>query len=288
MIAQLSSSSISAQNSTSGTDFWLTFGQLYNFAPPYNWYELVNFQIRIVNGNAPTEGTIYFTNLDTHVDFSIPAHQVYDYTLNETEKVAVYNATMGVSNKSIHITTDHQVSVSAFICEMVFGQSGDATNVLPSTTLGMDYYDLSYAAAGTGSYDAYVVVAIEDNTHVYHNGILAATLNEGGVYYRTSPEFSDMTGTHITSDKPIALFAATQVTVIPVPSGAGSLFQQLAPVHTWGRDFFVPVSHLGKDVVRIVASEDGTNITQTGGTMLFPAGGQTSLDNLQAGQFVEL
>ena len=62
----------------------------------------------------------------------------------------------------------------------------------------------------------------------------------------------------------------------------------MAPVHTWGKEFFVPVSHLPQDKVRIVASEDGTNITQTGGTLLFPPGGQTNLNNLQAGQFVEL
>jgi hypothetical protein len=41
--------------------------------------------------------------------------------------------------------------------------------------------------------------------------------------------------------------------------------------------------------VRIVASQNGTNITQTGGTLLLGVpGGQNSLDNLQAGQFVEL
>jgi hypothetical protein len=59
-------------------------------------------------------------------------------------------------------------------------------------------------------------------------------------------------------------------------------------VNTWGKTFFVPVSHLTKDRVRIVASTDGTNITQNGGTLVSSLGSQMSLNNLQKGQFVEL
>ena len=153
------------------------------------------------------------------------------------------------------------------------------------SNLGIDYYNISYFSEWA---NAYAVVAIEDNTHVYHDGTLTATLNNAGeVYYKTTE--IDMTGAHIASDKPVALFLVNNTTTIPVGYAYNSsLFQQLAPVHTWGKTFFVPVSHRTKDIVRIVASENNTNITQTGGTLLFPAGGQTSLDNLQAGQFVEL
>jgi hypothetical protein len=62
----------------------------------------------------------------------------------------------------------------------------------------------------------------------------------------------------------------------------------LATVDTWGTKFFIPVSHLTKDRVRIVALEDNTNIIQFGGEIKSAVGSQMSLDNLQAGQFVEL
>ena len=288
MITWLSIASLWSQNSTSGQDFWLTFGKNHTGIPSDS-----DLQIRIVNGNHLTEGRITFTNLGTWVDFSIPAHQVYTYALNGTERAAVYNETMGISNKSIHITTDYQVTVYASNHTVVVG---DVTNVLPITTLGIDYYNISNRSSNYWN-DAYAVVAIENNTHVYHDGTLSATLNNAGdVYYRTlSNGFygADMTGTHITSDKPVALFAVSVVAHIGYEPGIvggtiNSLFQQLAPVNTWGRNFFVPVSHLPKDYVRIVASENNTNISQTGGTIKPAEGGQTSLNNLQAGQFVEL
>ena len=61
----LSIPAIQAQNySTSGTDFWLTFGQTYGYH--FN-FSILSLQIRIVSGNEPTEGRIYFTNLNTYV-----------------------------------------------------------------------------------------------------------------------------------------------------------------------------------------------------------------------------
>jgi hypothetical protein len=265
---------------TDGKDFWLTFGRNYTLTP-----DAVDMQIRIVSGNQPVEGTIHFTGVKTTIPFSIPAQQVFTYPIvDNVLKDAVYNQIMGVSKRSIHITTNKNVTVYAL---NQWPASADATNVLPITALGTDYYQISYMPTG-GTLDAYAVVATENNTRIYHNGVAPVEmLNAGEVYYRTLS--SDMTGAHVTSDKPVAFFALDQIANVPNSAvAADCLFQQLAPVHTWGKKFFVPVSFLTKDIVRIVASEDETKITQIGGTLLFPVGGQTSLDNLQAGQFVEL
>jgi len=263
-----------AQNTT-GTDFWLTFGRGPN--------GIINLQIRIVAGEQPTTGTIYFTQLGDSIEFSIAAREVYTHKLTENQIQAVYNQVTSVSNKSIYIHTEHPVSVYAL--NQRFG-AADATNVLPATALGTDYYLLSYFT----SIDAYAVVAIEDNTNVYHNGniIPAETLNKGDVYYYVIYNV-DLTGTHITTNnKPIALFAVCPVTSIPSYVGYGdNLFQQISPVNTWGKNFFVPVSHLTKDIVRIVASKDNTTILQEGGTMLYPPAWQTSY-TIHAGQFIEL
>ena len=100
-----------------------------------------------------------------------------------------------------------------------------------------------------------------------------------------------MTGYHISANKPIAHFALN-TGAIPNPppqSTASSLFQQMAPIRTWGKEFFVPISHTVREYVRIVASENDTKITQTGGTVRTDVqGAQTDLNNLQAGEFVEL
>ena len=277
----LAASSIEAQN-TSGMDFWVTFGRNRDKS-----YPSVNLQIRIVGGDVLTKGVIKFTALGNSAPFSIEAQQVYTYNLSEAEKQAVYNTTMGVSDRSIHITADNPVTVYALNQALV---TTDATNVLPRTVLGTDYYQISYQPFRLYTYeylDAYAVIATKDNTNIYHNGgNLVATLNTGQVYYRTSD--TDMTGVHITANNPVAFFAVNQGVQIPANyETSDCLMQQLAPVNTWGKNFLVPVSHLSHDIVRIVASQDNTIITQTGGALLYPEGGQTGY-TIQAGQFIEL
>ena len=264
---------IHAQLDTRGREFWLTFGKNSD-----NSASKVDLQIRIVSGAQPvTTGTIEFTQLGTSISFSITAYKVYTCTLSNAEKQAVYNETMGINNHSVRITASAPVSVYALNQAYV---TTDATTVFPVTVLGTEYYHISYYPNYSRS-DAYAIVATQDNTQLYHNGTSAATLQKGQVYYRTALN-TDMTGTHITANKPIAFFAVNQGPQIP--RGAefvDHIFHQLAPVNTWGKTFFVPVSSLGQDIIRIVASENNTVITQKGGLIL--QGGYT----LNAGQFAE-
>ena len=280
-------SSLSAQSNSGmlGTEFWLTFGQNYNLTSPnsddhdFN----IDLQIRIVGGASRTNGYIRFTSLGYSVNFTIEPQQVYTYSLNSDEKEAVYNtlSTQGgtSNNHSIRITSNAPVTVYALNQAL---RSTDATNILPVTALGTEYHHISYAYSPLSQLlDAYAVVATQNNTRVYHNGILEVTLNTGQVYYRTFA--TDATGSRIIADKPIAFFAVHQGAQIPAGiEFIDHLMQQLTPIRTWGRNFFVPVSHRARDIVRIVAAQDNTNITQIGGTVI--AGNLT----LNTGQYVEL
>ena len=274
--------SLKAQN-TEGKEFYLTFGSNWGHTTPTG----LSFYIRLVNGNSQTNATIYFNNIGTSRFLTIPANQALTYSLTENEKQAVYNSTTGISSKSIRITTDNPVNVYAMNQNY---RSTDATHLLYVSDYKTDYYHISYTPYAYNSLrDAYAVIAVENDSKVYHNGNLAATLNAGQVYYRNS--YADMTGSHITADKPVALFAMNEGIRIPLtwpPYSADCLMQQMMPVQTWGKNFFVPVSYLSKDRVRIVASQSNTTITQIGGTLISGTGGQASLNNLKAGQFVEL
>jgi len=271
-----------AQN-TAGTDFWLTFGRVLSFDD----ISPLNFRIRIVGEYEPTWVRIDFTHLGTFDVFNINAHQVYDYVLDNTQKNAVYNKTMGINDFSIRITTQKPVTVYT-MCG--YAAYSPITNVLPVSALGTEYYQISYLPSNYASgLDAYAVLATLNNTQVWHNGNLEATLDAGDVYYRT--ESADMTNRYITTNYPVAFFAINQSADIPHDFyvGTGPLFQQLAPVNTWDKMFFIPVTEIEKDIVRIVASKNGTNITQKGGTVRTGVpGAQTNLNGLQAGQFVEL
>ena len=280
-LSLLSILSLQAQN-TEGTEFWLTFGNNASVSDPST---VIDLEIRIVSGNKLTTGTIYFTNLDLYVNFQINAYEVHTHVLDVAQKWAAYNATMGTTNYSIHILCSEPVTVYALTHRRY--TSLDVTNILPVTALGTEYYHISYTVTNVSYWpDAYAVVATQNNTQVYHNGGFITTLSAGQVYYRTS---TDMTGTRITSNYPVAFFAIHQGAGIPDDFLRSGLMQQLSPVNTWGKIFFVPVTSFGKEFVRIVASQSGTYITQTGGTIRTGVpGAQTSLDNLQAGQFVEL
>jgi len=272
--------SLQAQ-STEGTEFWLTFGDNNDVLYFGLFPEL---QIRIATRENPAKGKIHFTMLEKDVDFNIGAWAVFNYGLNIQEINAVSNTIQGTGMYSVKITSDESITVYAL---NQFTNSTDATNVLPITALGTDYYQISYPPLN-GFSDAYAVIATEDNTQVFHNGtpIAEGILNKGKVYYRKSS--MDMTGAHITSTKPVAFFVLNQAVWMPANTLANDcFFQQLAPVNVWGKNFFVPVSHLTKDRVRILASQNNTTITQTDGTLITGTGGQAGY-TINAGQFIEL
>jgi len=274
-----------AQVDTRGTEFWLTFGHNRT-----RTLAQVSLQVRIVAGEQPAAGNIYFTALGTSEPFTVLAGGVFMHTLTLAERTAVYNLrTMpGISDKSIRITSDNSITVYAFNGGSV---SADATNVLPVHVLGTDHIHISYRAGNHADYrDAYGIVAIQDNTEVREDGILVAMLNRGQTYYRRASDLNtELTGIRVITNHPVAFFALSEGVRIPnANANPDNLFQQLAPVNTWGRTFFAPVTRRGVNRVRIVASQDSTDITQTGGTIMNVPGGQTSLTNLQAGQWVEL
>jgi hypothetical protein len=130
--------------------------------------DLFDMRIRIIGCNAPTSVNIYFTHLGTSVDYDLDPYEIYNYSLNNTEKQAVFNEITGTTNFSIHITASNPVSV--FACEAVNLQYGDVTNILPITALGTEYYSISYNSFFNIAFDAYAVVATQSNTHLYHNG----------------------------------------------------------------------------------------------------------------------
>ncbi len=75
----------------------------------------------------------------------------------------------------------------------------------------------------------------------------------------------DLTGSTITSDKPVAVYGGHRCTFIPKHQWAcDHLEHQLFPVETWGKNFIAVRTeprHQEQDYYKIVASEDGTVVT---------------------------
>ncbi|MDR2064592.1 MAG: Ig-like domain-containing protein, partial [Prevotellaceae bacterium] len=271
---------------TAGKDFWLTFTKNL----PANTADLQT-EIRIATTNA-TNVTLTYTSLTgtgKTQNISIPENTIYPVILSNEKRDAVYfqnDGTVMSNSKSLHIISDQPVSVYAISMNK---HAGDATNVLPANALGTDYYHISYSAHTDN--DAMTLIATEDSTSVdiYDKNSVkkkSGTLNRGEVWHL--PLASDMTGYRVVSNKPVAHFVNNGKTMLPDSSknNADNLFQQMAPVNSWGKSFFVPsINRAGQKYlrIRIVASQDGTTIQQNGGTV--KAG---SLSLSKKGSFVEL
>jgi hypothetical protein len=249
--------------------------------------------------------TLHFMDQSTSISDIVVEMQkgdVYSHALTSVEQTAVYllySTNPTVSFKSLHIESTGLIS--AYTLNQALSTT-DATNLLPVSNWGMDYYHISYSSAGVQNNfngpqaDGYALIAAQDGTEIYQagNSTPIAKLNRGEVYYAYFP-LIDVTGRHITSNKPIAYYVINTGVYLPQNlGGTDCLFQSLPPVNQWGTRFLVPCTKQGIGRVRVLASQNGTNITQSGATGpilsdgSFSTGSKNTLYNLQAGEFVEL
>lgn len=214
-------------------------------------------------------------------------------------------------DRSFFVESDVPVTVHQFNPannEGVF--SNDASLLLPVHSLGDRYraacwpHDTSFID-GTGFADYLTVVATEDETlvrivptadiiagasvpAVQAGALLEMTLNRAEVLQVEGDNSvsgrSDLTGSLVTADKPVAVFSGNECA--NVPGGVGMcdhIEEQLFPVHAWGQHYFVVKFEPRKtedDLYRIIADEEGTEVETTPPIDGFPV-------TLDGGEFFE-
>jgi gliding motility-associated-like protein len=205
---------------------------------------------------------------------------------------AVYIASSDVveNDKAITVRTVQPISLYAIISNAA--RTG-GTMVLPTNTLGREYYAFTYKNAGTSpSYAQFTIVATADDTEVeitptdqerngnhQANATFTKKLNKGQIYQYQSANNGDLTGSRIRSTKgcqPIAVFSGNtwaafcEPGVARAPSGGDNLYQQLFPLTAWGKNFvtapFYNTTKGNTDVIKIVVGEDNTIVTVNGST----------------------
>ncbi|MDR1860511.1 MAG: IgGFc-binding protein, partial [Bacteroidales bacterium] len=272
-------------NSNKGTDFWLTFG-INNVIGNTNY-----LQLKIAAERATTVTLTFKDNASANSTVTVAAGTLATIQLDATQKAAAYNETntTGVTTKSLHITSTDSIVVYAI---NMASATTDATAIYPVGSLGKEYYHMGYIPwTGSTRYDGFAIVAPQNDTHIYQdllNGTLLATLSAGDVFNYFGPANTDITGTHIVSDKAVAFFSTTTLAWVPPPTGAGDLlYEQLFSVDRWGTHFFAPQTEQTKIRVRVLASQNGTDVTATNASLITDTGGQLTATNISQGQFVE-
>ncbi len=271
--------------SNKGTDFWLGYGTHIAHG-----------------GNNPEPMVVYITSdVNTTATVAVAAlafSQTISVTANVVSTVTIPSgAHLGVEGKSslgIHVTALKPIIVYSHI--YASSVSG-ATLVLPTNTLGKDYFSINYKQISNSNNSAsfFFVVAVEDSTQVeitpsqatlggwVANTKYTISLNKGEIYHVLGAYTNgngtlgfDLTGSKIKSVsttgvcKKIAVFSGSSKISIScfnttTAGSADNLFQQVYPTATWGKKFItVPLKDRNFDVFRIVKSDPAAVVTLNG------------------------
>jgi hypothetical protein len=188
----------------------------------------------------------------------------------------------------------------------------------PTPLLGTNYCVI--ARASLDNYDPghseFAVVATDNNTMVTvtpsgsaglaggHSTTYSTNLNMGETYQINSAVYTgDVTGTFVTSDKPIAVFAGASLANVPdlATAAPNPLVQQQIPVNDWGTQALA-LSFAGRSngaSYRILAVSNDTAINITGtvvtvtnetapGPWLVATTNETVVITTNAGQFYDI
>ena len=257
----------STQLCNSGTDFFVAFGKNHQEATPAN----VELKLR-VSALAEAKVNLSFTennSLDT--TFTVPSGTIFDYTLTAAQEIAAYSAKLDTNKKSIHVTSDEQITL---VVMNAANHSVEASFVWPVESWGKEYYNHGISPYYNSPTDinncnGFLLIAKEDSTTVtIQNPVISLntkiTLNAGGVYHYYYTNISSY-GTHVVSDKPIGFFNSNTTGVIT--TGGVSMsnydFEQLMPVSQWGKKFVAPTNDndVKTGYFRIFAKDIPTNVT---------------------------
>ena len=264
----------------SGTEFYVAFGRNHKEDAINAAGNNVILVLRIT-GLADTNVTLSFTEnpaLDSII--FVPGGTIRDYSLTQEQAVAAYAGDMTYSppqanpknyKKSIRVTSTEPITLVAINSAV---HSVEATLVWPIESWGTEYYNIGlmpyYGNGDTNNSNGYLLIAKENDTQVSGVAANPINLNAGETYHYYSNN-ANTTGTHITSNKPIAFYqtntqaSITSNTSIPYYNYN---FEQLPPVNQWGTEFIAPANETSSDdensyagFFRVYAKENNTLVT---------------------------
>jgi IgGFc binding protein len=190
-----------------------------------------------------------------------------------------------IGTNGIHVTADAPVSVYGF--DYIY-EGSTAFTAYPTPFLGTNYCLMARASEDyyNGEYgnSELAVVGTATNTTVWITPSAAAnltngqtttysiTLNQGQTYQIDSSDYTgDVTGTTVTSTKPIAVFAGANLAYVPgiYTTSGNPLEQEQLPVNDWGTNVVAMgfAGRLNGDSYRIL-SYTNTTVTITGTVVL--------------------
>jgi gliding motility-associated-like protein len=275
---------------TKGKDFWLGFMKNYEveFGESLDLF-IVSDQFTSGTVEVPGQGW----------SFSFTCQPNITTTVTIPNNVAEVYSSQVVESKGVHVMTEDTVAVFAISFN---AYTADASKILPTPTLGIDYMVASYV--GLSGYESeLLIVATEDGSEIEitpsattEQGDAAGVpfiinLEEGECYQVRAQSGGDLTGTRVTGTasngdcRPFAVFSGTDCTNLPTGCIAcDHIYDENFPIPLWGTEYYVTpfVFALSSSwgvttpnyTYRIMASEDNTSVVIDGGAPFILNGGQ--------------
>ncbi|OWF44660.1 Hemicentin-1 [Mizuhopecten yessoensis] len=185
-----------------------------------------------------------------------------------------------MSSKAVLVTADDEVVIYGVNKETY---SCDAFLGLPTDVMGTEYYAMTYYPPSRQC--ELLIVGVNDSTTVnikvgdaigsryiswggsnyYRGNTLTVTMDRFDTFQLVT--YGDLSGTYITSSKPISVFSGNRKTNIGSGGSSDHLVEHLTNVDTWGKRFVtvpVPKRTVG-DYFKFIASESNTRVTISGG-----------------------
>ena len=254
-------------NDSLGTNFWVAFFNMYNPASAND------FSLYISSPVGAT-GTVTIPGFGITNAFSVAAGAVTNISIPSDAMIPDYDA---VENYGINVIASQPVSVYA----LNYDPYDSATfTCYPTPLLGTNYCVMAYTGYGGDSQSEFAVVATADDTTVTitpsasanldgHTSSYTETLQQGQTYQINDGSVGDdLTGTWITSDKPVGVFAGSSLAFVPDRNVyfANPLVQEQMPVDSWGTNVLAlsfPERTNG-DTYRVLAAYSNTVVTISG------------------------
>jgi len=290
----------SSDPSSAGTDFW------FAFPPAPDWLDNYAISRRLfISSASGATGTVSVPGLnDLLIPFTVSAGGLVEVDLmsgqldpsglpridlpTRVDRDPTKAPIDGVIELGINVTASSPISVYAIVENDYFT---DAFLALPVTTLGREYWVLSYMTAGVGA--AFAVVATEDDTTVTVAPSISTVSRTAGVAYEVSLDRGEVyvlvdmdeefSGTRIVSDKPVGVISSDACTNIAV-GACDTIVAMLPPVKSWGREFAV-MNLAGREesghLLRVMAARNSTTV------IIDREDGASETVTLDAGEFLE-
>jgi len=285
--------------SNKGKEFWVGF-MAHRDASRVDMY-------LYITSDSSTTGKVEIPGQNWSRNFTVTANNMTLVTI--PNNVAYVGCTDCIQGKGIKVTAAKDVVVYAHI---YYNYRSDATLVLPTKTIGKDYFAMSYEMNRQRSSDRtqFMIIANQDSTRVNitpsvdiqsssttrsANSTYQIMLDAGEVYQAQangSSSSDDITGTKIevidtgktANCRTVSVFSGSSNTQLACSSrfsnSADNLFEQMYPINSWGTRFiYVPFAQAGAGMLRVMAAEDNTNV------LIYHNTGSPTQFSLDAGEY---